>query len=328
MTTSTTYQIKGMHCASCAGIIEKSLKKTPGVENAEVNFATESAKLVFDPSKTNHAALSKVIKPLGYTLVAPSKHHVHLASNPNQLFAILPMAVISLILMALDALMAFGVINELPATWTNVWHYLLPLMALATFMIAGKPYLLGVYRFLRYGAANMDTLIGIGTSAAFIYSLVATILNIQATYFDVTIVVITFITLGKFLEARAKVKTGDAIAKLLNLQAKTALVLRGNQEVEIPVSEVVHGDLIIVKPGSNIPVDGVITTGSSYINEAMVTGEPMPTKKEVGDTVISGTLNTDGSFTFQATKVGNETMLARIIKWCRKRKAAALPFKP
>lgn len=362
MATSTTYQIKGMHCASCAGIIEKSLKKTPGVISAEVNYATESAKLSFDPTKTNHATLSRVIKPLGYTLLAPAvsstptaeamhmspnEHAAHLGLNQTpiekqieiknmqyQLLAVLPLAAISIGIMTWDALVAFGIIPAMPLVWSEFWHHLLPIMATITFVVAGQPYLMGVYRFLRYRVANMDTLIGIGTVAAFLYSFIvgafeatlAPFLNVNQTYFDVTIVVITFITLGKFLEARAKVKTGDAIAKLINLQAKTALVLRHNQEIAIPVSEVVHGDHIIVKPGSNIPVDGVIIEGSSYVNEAMVTGEPMPSKKTIGDTVISGTLNTDGSFTFQATKVGSETMLARIIKMVQDAQGSRAPI--
>lgn len=283
----------------------------------------------------------------GAVNMSPSEHAAHLGLNQtqtekqaeikkmqNQVLAILPLAVISIGIMVWDALFVFGLIPEMPPVWSEFWHHLLPVMATATFIIAGKPYLMGVYRFLRYRAANMDTLIGIGTSAAFIYSFIvgafeatlAPFLNVNQAYFDVTIVVITFITLGKFLEARAKVKTGDAIAKLLNLQAKTALVLRDNKEVEISVNDVVHGDLIIIKPGNNIPVDGVITEGSSYVNESMVTGEPMPSKKETGDTVISGTLNTDGSFTFQATKVGSETMLARIIKMVQDAQGSRAPI--
>jgi Cu2+-exporting ATPase/Cu+-exporting ATPase len=362
-TKSTTYQIKGMHCASCAGIIEKSLKKTPGVICAEVNYATESAKLSFDTNQTNHAALSKIIKPLGYTLVAPEsssepitaesmhmspgEHAAHLGFNQTQtakqieikqmkqqVLTIFPLAVISIGLMITDALMAFGGIQELPQIWSDFWRYILPIMAVATFVIAGKPYLLGIYRFLRYRVANMDTLIGLGTATAFLYSFIITafatslqpFINVSQTYFEVTIVVITFITLGKFLEARAKVKTGDAIAKLLNLQAKTALVIRDNKEIEISVNAVVHGDIIVIKPGSNIPVDGVITEGSSFVNEAMVTGEPMPNKKEVGDSVISGTINQDGSFIFKATKVGSETMLARIIKMVQDAQGSRAPI--
>src|SRR3990167_6030391 len=189
-------------------------------------------------------------------------------------------------------------------------------------LVVGKPYLLGFYRFLRYGKANMDTLIGIGTVAAYLYSLAITFfstnlksfINIEATYYDVTIIVITFIALGKYLEARSKIKTGDAIEKLLNLQAKTALVVRDGKEVEIKVEAVKHGDMIIVKPGAKIPVDGVITEGSSFIDESMVTGEPMPAPKKAGDNVVAATINTSGSFTFKATKVGGETLLAQIIQ--------------
>ena len=160
----------------------------------------------------------------------------------------------------------------------------------------------------------MDTLIGIGTSVAFIYSLVVSafeenlklFINVEQTYYDVAIVVIAFITLGKYLEARSKIKTGDAIEKLLNLQAKTALVIRDGKEIEIPIDQVAHGEMIIVKPAGKIPVDGVLTDGSSYVDESMVTGEPMPVSQKVGDMVMAGTINTSGSFTFKATKVGSK----------------------
>ncbi|OGY34335.1 MAG: copper-translocating P-type ATPase, partial [Candidatus Andersenbacteria bacterium RIFCSPHIGHO2_12_FULL_45_11] len=207
---------------------------------------------------------------------------------------------------------------------------------LATYVlfVVGKPYLLGFYRFLRYGKANMDTLIGIGTTAAFLYSFAVTafeetlrpFINVEYQYYDVTIVVITFIALGKYLEARSKIKTGDAIEKLLNLQAKTALVIRDGKEVEVSVNDVKHGDLIIVKPGAKIPVDGVITDGSSFVDESMVTGEPMPAQKKIGDSVVSGTINTSGSFTFKATKVGSETLLAQIIKMVEDAQGSKAPI--
>ncbi|MEK7113880.1 MAG: copper-translocating P-type ATPase, partial [Patescibacteria group bacterium] len=180
----------------------------------------------------------------------------------------------------------------------------------------------------------MDTLIGIGTTAAFLYSFAVTafeetlrpFINVDYQYYDVTIVVITFIALGKYLEARSKIKTGDAIEKLLNLQAKTALVIRDGKEVEISVNDVKHGDLIIVKPGAKIPVDGIITDGSSFIDESMVTGEPMPVQKKTGDMVVSGTINTSGSFTFKATKVGSETLLAQIIKMVEDAQGSKAPI--
>ncbi|MCX6787483.1 MAG: copper-translocating P-type ATPase, partial [Candidatus Kaiserbacteria bacterium] len=219
-------------------------------------------------------------------------------------------------------------------SFNESFNILLALMAIYALFVVGKPYLFGFYRFLRYGKANMDSLIGIGTSAAFVYSIIVTVfreavrpfVNVEVTYFDVAIVVIAFITFGKYLEARAKLKTGDAIEKLLNLQAKTALVIRDGKEIEIPVDQVVHGELIIVKPAGKIPVDGVLVDGSSFVDESTVTGEPMPVKKSVGDSVVAGTLNTSGSFTFKATKVGSETMLAHIVKMVEEAQGSKAPI--
>src|SRR3989344_6032949 len=207
-------------------------------------------------------------------------------------------------------------------------------MATYVLFYVGKPYLLGFYRFLRHGVANMDTLIGLGTSAAYLYSLAVLIfseqlklfINVDSSYFDVTIIVITFIALGKYLEARAKIKTGDAIEKLLNLQAKTALVIRDGKELEIPVGQVVRGDRIVIKPAGKIPVDGVLIEGSSYVDESMITGEPMPAQKNPGDTVVAGTINTSGAFTFTATKVGADTMLAHIITMVEEAQGSRAPI--
>ncbi len=354
-----TYKVKGMHCASCSAIIEKKLKGVEGVASAEVNYATETAKISFDESKANVADLSKLIEPLGYSLVslAPqsaesmgmsaSEHAAHiglgqskseklaeLASMKNMVIASIPLTLFSIFVMGWDALAAFSLIAPPAEITKEFFHHLLPLMATYMLFVIGKPYLLGVYRFVRYGAANMDTLIGIGTSVAYIYSFILTAfaeplsqyINTDHTYYDVTIVVIAFITLGKWLEMRAKVKTGDAIEKLLNLQAKTALVVRGGKEIELPVGEVIHGDLIIVKPGARIPVDGTVTEGASFVDESMVTGEPMPVKKIAGDAVVGGTINTTGSFAFTATKIGAETLLARIVKMVQEAQGSRAPI--
>ena len=355
-----------MHCASCASIIEKALKKVDGVESVEVNIGTEKAKIAYDESKTNAQAISKVIEPLGYTLVIPdmptvassvqtatemgmseSEHAAHLglnqskaekltelASMKTKIITIMPMAVIAIVIMTWDILAEFNRVAPMSEAWVTPFRYLLMAMATYALFVVGKPYLLGFYRFLRYGKANMDTLIGIGTSAAFLYSVAVTFfrealrpyLNVEVTYFDVAIVVIAFITLGKYLEARAKIKTGDAIEKLLNLQAKTALVVRDGKEIEIPVDQVVHGDLIIVKPAGKIPVDGVLTEGSSFVDEAMVSGEPVPVEKNIGDKVVAGTINTTGAFTFQATKVGSETLLAHIIQMVEDAQGSKAPI--
>ncbi len=344
-----TYKIKGMHCASCAGIIERVFKKTEGVSSAEVNYATEATKVSFDETKTSPEKLSKKIEHLGYSLVATGAEEtqpknlklLELSDMKKKLITAIPLAVISILIMAWDILSLYKVVPMMSDTIKTFFNHLLPLMATYTLFVVGKPYLLGFYRFLRYGKANMDTLIGLGTISAYLYSfiifaftdLLKPYLNVGSTYFDVTIVVITFITLGKYLEARSKIKTGDAIEKLLNLGAKTALVVRegkdlptGQAGIEISINEVVHGDFIIVKPGTKIPVDGVITEGTSYIDESMITGEPMPAQKKIGDTVVAGTINTSGSFIFKATKVGSETMLAQIIKMVEEAEGSRAPI--
>src|SRR3989338_3586625 len=252
----------------------------------------------------------------------------------NKIISVIPLAIISIFFMAWDIFSQYKITPEMNDAVSGFFRHLLPLMATYVLFVVGKPYLLGFYRFLRYGKANMDTLIGIGTLTAFLYSLTVTVfedilrpfINVEATYYDVTIIVITFIAFGKYLETRSKLKTGDAIEKLLNLQAKTALVIRNNKELEIPVSDVNHGDLIIVKPGAKIPVNGIIIEGSSFVDESMVTGEPMPAQKKVGDNVVAATINTNGSFVFKATKVGSETLLAHIIKMVEEAQGSRAPI--
>ncbi len=356
MSLPKTYKVKGMHCASCAGIIEKTFKKTEGVESVEVNYGTETAKVSFDESKTSPHHLSEKIEKLGYSLVLPTanemgmsagEHASHLGLNQSKreklaevadmrskVRAAIPLAIFSIFVMGWDILAQYNAVPQMSYIIKEFFHHLLPIFATYTLFVVGKPYLLGFYRFLRYGKANMDTLIGIGTSAAFLYSFIVTAfeetlrpyINVDHTYYDVTIVVITFIALGKYLEARSKIKTGDAIEKLLNLQAKTALVVRDGKEMEISVNDVKRGDHIVVKPGAKIPVDGVITEGSSFIDESMVTGEPMPVQKKIGDSVVSGTINTSGAFTFKVTKIGSETLLAQIIKMVEEAQGSKAPI--
>lgn len=352
-----TYKVKGMHCASCSSVIEKTFKKVAGVESIEVNYGTEKARVSFDPSKINPHDLSRHIEPLGYSLDIPAsaeemgmsteEHAAHLGLNQSKkeklvevadmrakVLSAVPLAAIAALIMGWDILAEYGIVSAMGYTAKEFFHHLLPIFATYILFVVGRPYLLGFYRFLRYGKANMDTLIGIGTVAAFLYSFAVSafegilrpFINVDHQYYDVTIVVITFIALGKYLEARSKIKTGDAIEKLLNLQAKTALVIRDGKEVEISVNDVKHRDLVIIKPGAKIPVDGVITEGSSFIDESMVTGEPMPAQKKVGDSVVAGTINTSGSFTFKATKVGSETLLAQIIKMVEEAEGSKAPI--
>ncbi len=355
METTQNFRVKGMHCASCANIITRTLKKVEGVSSVDVNYGTETAKVAYDHSKTSLEHLSDTLKPLGYSFVEEAKamnmsedeHAAHLglgqsrkeklselAEFKTKVLSVIPLAAFSIFVMGWDTLSQFRILPAMPPVLAEFFHHLLPIFATYTLFIVGIPYLLGVYRFFRYGKANMDTLIGIGTVAAFLYSFVVTafedtlrpFLNVEHNYYDVTIVVIAFITLGKYLEATSKLKTGDAIEKLLHLQAKTALVIRNGQEVEVPVQDVMHGEFIVVKPGSKIPVDGLVTEGTSFVDEAMVTGEPIPAEKQVGSMVIAGTINTTGTFTFTATKVGKETMLASIITMVQEAEGSKAPI--
>ncbi len=350
-----------MHCASCVSIIERTVKKIEGVESISVNNGTENAKISFDKNKTNPEDFNKKLEPLGYSFIisqpetmtakemgmSENEHAEHLGLGQSKkeklaeirdmkikVMSAIPLAIFSIFVMGWEILANYNLVSSMNFATKEFFHHLLPLMATYILFIVGKPYLLGFYRFIRYGKANMDTLIGIGTVAAFLYSFAVTafedvlkpFINVENTYYDVTIIVITFIALGKYLEAKSKLKTGDAIEKLLNLQAKTALVVRGGKEIEIPVNDVKHGDFIIVKPGTKIPVDGVITEGASFIDESMVTGEPMPTQKKIGDSVVAATLNTTGSFVFKATKIGSETLLAHIIKMVEEAQGSKAPI--
>lgn len=345
-----------MHCASCAGIIERTVRKIEGVDHIEVNYGTETAKIAFNEAKTSPHHLSEQIKPLGYTLVVPSAEGMNMTADEHaahtglsqskteklaeiedmrwRVLSVLPLAAFSIFVMGWEMGAQFGWLGSIPEVWYEFFHHLLPIFATYTMVVVGTPYLLGFYRFIRYGKANMDTLIGIGTSVAFLYSFILTafeeplsqLLNVEQTYYDVTIVVIAFIALGKYLEAQSKLRTGDAIQKLLGLQAKTALVMRDGTEIEIPIDQVVRGDFIVVKPGGKIPVDGILTEGTSFVDEAMVTGEPIPVEKKVGDAVVAGTLNTKGHFIFKATKVGSETLLASIIKMVSEAQGSKAPI--
>jgi len=346
------YTVKGMHCASCASIIERTVKKIDGVEAISVNNGTEKAKVTFTDSQLSEQQLNQKLEPLGYTLTPEhrernNEHAEHLGLNQskqeklneikvmrNGILSALPLAGFSILVMAWEILGQSGFVRVMPETIFEFFHHLLPIFATFIFITIGQPYLLGVYRFFRYGKANMDTLIGLGTSVAFLYSFIisafeevlAPFLNVEFTYYDVTIVVITFIALGKYLEAKSKLKTGDAIESLLGLQAKTALVIRDGVETEILIDQVVAGDIVVVKPGEKIAVDGVVVEGSSFVDESMLTGEPIPVEKNLEAAVVAGTINTTGTFNFKATKIGSETLLANIIKMVEEAQGSKAPI--
>jgi len=334
-----TFKIKGMHCASCAHTIESKLKKLPGIDSVAVNFATETVKVEYQDQLVNPDTMNQSISKLGYSLdlpqTTPVHDHDHMDhTSHTKIKYLFPLSLAIFFIMLWTILsQTFSFIPSVPISETilNSIYFVLATLVL---ILVGQPYLQGVLRFIKFGVADMDTLIGVGTFTAFIYSAFVTLfpaakifLHLPTeTYFDVTIVVIGFVTLGKHLEANSKQKTGDTIKKLLGLQAKTALILRGKSEISIPISEVQIGDIIIIKPGAKIPVDGIITRGFSSIDESMISGEPLPVDKKVGDQVIGATINKQGSFQFKATKIGADTLLSQIIKIVEEAQGSKAPI--
>ena len=353
--TSKTYSVKGMHCASCAAIITKKLSAVEGIEKVDVNLATEKAKLEFDNGGMTEQALNDVIGKYGYGLVEevapeaekPSETKAttnvsqrkeekleELRQQKNRVLVALPVALLFFAAMMWDiAAKVTGAVPPLPIDMETFDAIALLVSSYMVFRM-GAPFIHGIVMFVRSGAASMDTLIGIGTLVAWSYSTFVTLfphfrdaLGLpHDTWFDAAIVVIGFVLLGKYLEARSKMKTGEAIEKLIGLQAKSAIVVRQGKEVEIPVEQVRRGDVVMVRPGGKIPVDGTIAEGYSSIDESMVTGEPVPVDKKTGDPVIGGTINKQGSFTFSASNVGSNTVLARIIRMVEDAQGSKAPI--
>lgn len=321
----------GMHCSSCANIIERSLKKVPGVKQANVNFAAEKASVIFDESQANSKDLIAAVGKAGYKAelidakdadYERRKRETEINSYYKKFWWSFSLSLPMLYFMLLDFFAIPGKAAVLPFVGIISLIFTLPIQ-----FIIGAGFYKGMWSSLKMKTFNMDSLIAIGTSTAFLYSLVNYILYITKTgsliglsgkipelYFETAAFLITFVILGKWLEIRTKGKTGDAIKKLMGLQAKTARVIRNGKTQDIQIDEVVHGDIVIVRPGEKIPVDGKITKGSSAVDESMITGESIPVEKKVGDNVIGSTVNKTGSFEFTATRVGSETALAQIIR--------------
>lgn len=366
--TTLTVPVNGMHCASCASTIERTLKKQDGVEFCEVSIGTEKAKLEFDPTKTDLKKLSNSIEKFGYSLeqnhdqmnheamnheghdmgsMTGMDHSEHLGLNQTKqqklvelksmkrkLLFVIPASFSVFFLMLWEiANKSFGLNAMFPVS-DEIMDPLIFIIASISLFWIGLDFLKEVIIFLKYKVANMYTLVGIGTFTAYIYSAILflfpkihDLLSLpEEMYFDVTIVVIGFIFLGKYLEMRSKLKTGDAVEKLLQLQAKTAFVEENGVVSEKPIDQIQKGDLIVVKAGEKFPVDGVITFGSGSIDESMITGEPIPVDKSVGEKVIAGTINKNGLIKFTAEKVGNETLLASIIKMVEEAQGSKAPI--
>jgi Cu+-exporting ATPase len=328
-----TLAVSGMTCAACATRIEKGIKKIDGVVNAHVNLASEKANIEYIPGKTNVDQLVTAVKKAGYSakLAGDSnadnekearEKEYKIQRNKFLLGALLSIWFLPQMISDLQMQYGFNVGFQFHI---NPWIQLL-LATPVQFYVGGHFYR-DAYNALRGGSANMATLVALGTSAAYFYSLVVTITGANTgLYYEAAAIIITLIILGKLLEARAKGQTSDAIKKLMGLQAKTARVIREGEEKDIPIEDVVVDDVIFVRAGEKIPVDGEIIEGSSTIDESMLTGESLPVSKNKGDSVIGATVNKHGSFKFKATKVGKDTALAQIVKLVEEAQGSKAPI--
>ncbi|PHC42358.1 copper-translocating P-type ATPase [Bacillus toyonensis] len=330
------FTVSGMTCAACANRVEKRLNKLDGVNKATVNFALESATVDFNPDEVNVNEMKSAITKLGYKLEvklddqdASTDHRLQEIERQKKKF-IISFILSFPLLWAMVSHFAFTSFIYLPDMLMNPWVQL----ALATpvqFIIGGQFYV-GAYKALRNKSANMDVLVALGTSAAYFYSVYLSIQSIGSSehmtdlYFETSAVLITLIILGKLFEAKAKGRSSEAIKKLMGLQAKTATVVRDGTEIKILIEEVVAGDIVYVKPGEKIPVDGEIVEGKSAIDESMLTGESIPVDKSIGDVVIGSTINKNGFLKVKATKVGRDTALAQIIKVVEEAQGSKAPI--
>jgi P-type Cu+ transporter len=304
--------ILGMHCASCVKVLEDALNQTPGVFSAVVNLASESALIIYNPEVVTLGELKKVVIKAGYKAVDKGAGAVDQEKAAREKESrTLKLRVISSFALSIPT---FILMLVSPFSM-DVTHWILLGLTVPVQFIIGAPFYAGTFKALRNLRANMDTLIAVGTSAAFIYSLLVTLHIFSGeVYYDSAGLIISIILLGRWMEARAKGRTSESIKKLIGLQAKTATIILNGEEKQIPIDEVESGQIVVVKPGEKIPVDGVIVEGYSAVDESMLTGESLPAEKKAGDQVIGATLNKTGYFKFKATKVGAETALAQIIR--------------
>ena len=327
-----TIKINGMTCAACASRIEKVVGRIDGVQEINVNFATERLSVDIDPAKTNMEAVGAAVRKAGYDYETIKKTAVdedkikkekEISTMYKKLVVAMAFA-LPLLYIAMGPMLPLGglPIPEIINPDTNPLNFALTqLVLLIPILIAGNRFYKVGFRAIKLLSPNMDSLVAIGTSAAVIYSLYSTYMIAQGDhmaahnlYYESAGVIIALVMFGKYLEAVSKGKTGDAIKKLMGLAPKTAIVIKDNQEIEIPIEEVLPGDHIVVKPGGKIPVDGIVVSGNTSIDESMLTGESMPVSKKEGDGVFAATINTTGVIQFKATKVGSDTALAQIIK--------------
>lgn len=321
-----------MHCASCAFTIESAVKKIEGVKNASVNFASETLTAEFEEEKTKPENIHEAVKNAGYEIIqrgSESHHDMAAHKHEEESRLIKKKLFVGSVLAFVIFLGSFPEWFGFLPNFFNNYFFLLVLSVPVQFWV-GSQFYSGLKLLVKHLTADMNTLISIGTLSAFLYSTSVTLLpqffTKGAVYFDTAAIIIVLILLGRYLEILAKGRASEAIKKLMKLSAKIARVLRNNKEVEIPIEEVKIGEIIIMRPGEKIPVDGEIIEGYSEIDESMLTGESMPVLKKIGDNVIGATINQNGSFKFRATKIGKDTLLSQIIKMVEQAQGSKAPI--
>ncbi|MCC7206837.1 MAG: cadmium-translocating P-type ATPase, partial [Anaerolineae bacterium] len=336
--------ITGMTCANCAAAIERNVRKLPGIEEAAVNLASERLNVVYDPAQLSHEEIVARVRRAGYDVpdiaaeeeMEDAEARAREADVAHQERRLLIGALFTIPLFALSMGRDLGLLGA----WANAdWvNFLFWALATPVQFWVGRDYYVGAYRSLRSGSANMDVLVALGTTVAYVYSAVITLVlafgdamalhmaNAHHVYFETAAVIIVLIIVGKLLEARAKGRTSEAIKKLMGLRPKTARVERHGAEADIPITEVRVGDIVIVRPGEKVPVDGVIVEGATSVDQSMITGESMPVSRGVGDEVVGATLNRQGMIKFKATRVGRETALAQIIRLVEQAQGSKAPI--
>lgn len=347
--------VEGMTCASCVARVEKAIKKEDGVRNVSVNLATEKAHFEIDPLKTDVNRIAKIVEDAGYKLHLPEEKkpdaqtgHVHDESgdlpgseyNRKLRHDLIFAAVFSIPVFLISMSMEFTWFHRLFPSWVahdsimDITNKILLLLTTPVVFIPGKRFFRIFWNNLKHFTADMNSLVAIGTGTAYIYSVIATLFPVLVTqagkaphvYYDSTAVIITLILMGRWLEDRAKQKTGSAIKKLMELKPKTAAVKKDGQEVTISIGELRTGDIVVVRPGEKIPADGIITEGQSTVDESMITGESIPLEKTAGSTVTGGTINRTGSFDFRITALGENSVLGQIIRLVEEAQGSKAPI--
>jgi P-type Cu+ transporter len=332
----TTLPVRGMHCAACVGKVERALRAVPGVAEASVNLATERATVSFDPAAADLGALKAAVAKAGYELVEPAPDGPpaldrERAEREREQRAMRRRFLVGAVL---TVPVVIGSMVEL-FPWAPAWlrdPWMLLVLTTPVQFWVGAPFHLGFLRDLRYRNASMSTLVSLGTNAAYFFSVAVTVwphafMSLGTMpYYETSAVVITLVVLGRWLEARARGRTSEAIRRLVGLAPRTARVLRDGREVDVPTDAVVVGDLVRIRPGERIPVDGVVMEGASAVDESMLTGESLPVEKAAQSRVAAGTVNRTGSFVFRASAVGSATTLARIIRLVEEAQGSRAPI--